>query len=168
AFDPSGNLLAGTDGKGLLYRIAPDGKASVLYDSRLREVNAVVVDPKGVIYAAAIGQEGEAPAPPSPQQPPSGPERETPTPSTSRPAPPPVVIPGVESGTSSTVTVTASASGSAPAASAVLPRSEVYRIDADGTVTVIWSSQSEVVYSLALDASCRPVAGSGEPGRVRV
>jgi len=168
AFDASGNLLAGTDGKGLLYRIAPDGKATVLYDSRLREVNAVVVDPKGVIYAAAIGQEGELPAPPAPQQPQPGPERETPPATSARPTPPPVVIPGVESGTSATVTVTASAAGTAPAPPAALPRSEVYRVDPDGTVSVLWSSQTEVVYSLALDASGRPVAGSGEPGRVRV
>jgi sugar lactone lactonase YvrE len=166
-FDQAGNLLAGTDGKGLLYRIAPDGKATVLYDSRLREVNAVVADPKGVIYAAAIGQEGEAPTSPPPQQAqPPGPERETP-PVAGRPVPPPVVIPGVESGTTTTVTVTASAAGP-PAAAGNLPKSEVYRIDPDGTVTPIWSSQSEVVYSLALDASGRPVAGTGEPGRVRV
>jgi len=165
-FDQGGNLLAGTDGKGLLYRIAPDGRATVLYDSRLREVNAVVVDPKGVIYAAAIGQEGEISVPPPPQPQPPGPERETP-PTSNRPVPPPVVIPGIESGTTATVTVTASAAGP-PSGVSSLPRSEVYRIDPDGTVTTLWSSQNEVVYSLALDPSGRPVAGTGEPGRVRV
>ena len=165
AFDQGGNLLAGTDGKGLLYRIAPDGKATVLYDSRLRELNAVLVDPKGVIYAAAIGQEGELPPPPQPQSP--APERET-TPPSSRRVPPPVVIPGLESGSTATVTVTASAAGAAPMPPGSLPKSEVYRIDADGTVTTIWSSQSEMVLSLALDPSGKPLAGTGEPGRVRV
>ncbi len=166
-FDPAGNLLAGTDGKGLLYRIAPDGKATVLYDSRLREMNAVTVDARGVIYAAAIGQEGEPPVPPPPQPQPPGAERETPVPS-NRPMPPPVVIPGVESGTTTTVTVTASAAGPPTSTAGPLPKSEVYRIDPDGTVTTIWSSQSEVVYSLALDPSGRPLAGTGDPGRVRV
>ncbi len=167
AFDPAGNLLAGTDGKGLLYRLTPDGKATVLYDSRLREMNAVVVDPKGVIYAAAIGTEGELPPPPPAQLAPSIPERETASP-TKGPMPPPVVIPGVESGTTTTVTVTASATGAPAAPPGSLPKSEVYRIDPDGTVTTIWSSQSEAVYSLALDSSGRPLAGTGEPGRVRL
>jgi len=166
AFDQGGNLLAGTDGKGLLYRIAPDGKATVLYDSRLREMNAIVVDPKGVVYAAAIGTEGEPPAPPPPQMQPPAQERETPPAKGS--LPPQVVIPGVESGTTATVTVTASATGAPSVAPGPAPKSEVYRIDPDGTVTTLWSSPSEVVYSLALDASGRPLAGTGEPGRVRV
>jgi sugar lactone lactonase YvrE len=164
AFDPSGNLLAGTDGKGLLYRITPDGKASVLYDSRLREMNALAVDPKGVIYAAAIGQEGDLPVPPPQQQ--AGPP-ETP-PSSLGPGRPPVVIPGVDSGTTTTVTVTASAAGPPAPAAGPQPRSEVYRIDPDGTVTTIWSSQNEVVYSLLVDPSGRPVVGTGDPGRIRV
>ncbi len=164
SFDAAGNLVAGTDGKGLLYRIAPDGRATVLYDSPLREVNAVVIDPKGVIYAAAVGQEGEIPSslPAPPQQ---APERETPPPG--RGPLSSVVIPGVESGTTTTVTVTASATAPGPGSGAA-PKSEVYRIDTDGTVTPIWSSQSEVVYSLALDPSGRPVAGTGEPGRIRI
>jgi sugar lactone lactonase YvrE len=164
AFDPSGNLLAGTDGKGLLYRITPEGKATVLYDSRLREMNAVAVDAKGVIYAAAIGQEGEMPMPLLRQ--PVAPQ-ETPAPARG-PSNPPVVIPGVESGTTATVTVTASAAGPPTPTAGPQPRSEVYRIDPDGSVTTIWASQSEVVYSLVVDPSGRPVVGTGDPGRIRV
>ncbi|MBI1951768.1 MAG: hypothetical protein HYS34_10460, partial [Acidobacteria bacterium] len=164
AFDLSGNILAGTDGKGLLYRVTPDGKATVLFDSRLREMNAIAVDPKGVIYAAAIGQEGDLPVPPTPQQ---AVPQETPAPSRG-PANPPVVIPGVEPGPTATVTVTASAAGPPAQAAPGQPRSEVYRIDPDGSVTAIWSSQSEVVYSLVVDPSGRPVVGTGEPGRIRI
>jgi len=167
AFDPAGNLLAGTDGKGLLYRITPDGKATVLYDSRLREMNAVVSDAKGVVYAAAIGAEGEVPGPPPPPLQAPAQERETPPPQKGA-LPPQVVIPGVESGTTATVTVTASATGAPVAPASATSKSEVYRIDADGTVTTLWSSPSEVVYSLALDATGRPLIGTGEPGRVRV
>src|SRR5262249_30035383 len=161
-FDSAGNLLAGTDGKGLLYRIAPDGKATVLYDSRLREVNTIAIDPKGVIYLSAVGQEGELVAPPpaaTAQAP-----REATAPPPGKRWRPAVAIPGVESGTTATVTVTASASGGVASAATPPAKSEVYRIDPDGTVTTIWSSQSEVVYSLALDPSGRPVAGTGEPG----
>ncbi len=166
AFDGSGNLLAGTDGKGLLYRVTPAGKASVVYDSRLREVNAIAVDPKGAIYAAVIGQEGETPVPPPLlQQAPQ--ERETP-PSSKGPVPPAVVIPGVESGPTATVTVTASAASPTATAAAATPKSEVCRVDTDGTVTTLWSSQSEVAYSLVIDPSGRPVVGTGEPGRIRV
>ncbi len=164
AFDLSGNLLAGTDGKGLLYRITPEGKATVLFDSRLREMNAIAVDSKGVIYAAAIGQEGDLPVPPPQPQPVA---QETPAPSRG-PANPAVVIPGVESGPTTTVTVTASAAGPSAQGALVQPRSEVYRIDPDGSVTAIWSSQSEVVYSLVVDPSGRPLVGTGEPGRIRL
>ena len=165
AFDPAGNLLAGTDGKGLLYRITPEGKATVLYDSRLREMNAIAVDAKGVIYASAIGQEGEMPMPLLRQ--PVAPQ-ETPPPARGGPSNPAVVIPGVESGTTATVTVTASAAGPPQPPAGSLPRSEVYRIDPDGSVTTIWSSQGEVVYSLVVDPAGRPVVGTGEPGRIRV
>ena len=165
ALDAAGNLLAGTDGKGLLYRITPEGKATVLYDSSLREINAVAVDPKGVIYAAAMGAEGEpgAPAPlpalPQPQPAEKGPAQ------AGAPLPPPIGIPGIEAGASATVRVTVSAA--APGFGAATPRSEVYRIDPDGTVSTYWSSQSEVAYSLLIDGAGRPLIGSGDPGRIR-
>ncbi len=63
AMPPSGRLLAGTDPGGLLYQIGADGKAEVLLDSDLREVSAIAVTPEGVIYAAAISEEPSAPAP---------------------------------------------------------------------------------------------------------
>jgi sugar lactone lactonase YvrE len=163
ALDAAGNLLAGTDGKGLLYRIDPQGKASVLHDSALREINAIAVDAKGIIYAAAIGVEGEAAPPlPLPQAPPRGAAQPP-----GAPVQPPIPIPGADSGASATVTVTASAAGPPGGPPGPAPRSEVYRIDPDGTVTTIWSSQSEVVYALLVDPGGRPIVGTGEPARIR-
>jgi hypothetical protein len=167
ALDAQGNLLAGTDGKGLLYRITPEGKATVLYDSRLREICAIAIDPKGVVYAAAIGTEGEPPAPPLLQALPQAAVPEKGQAQTGAPVPPPMPIPGIESGATATVTVTATPSSQAVPAQPPVPRSEVYRIDPEGTVSTIWSSQTEVVYSLLLEASGTPIIGSGEPGRVR-
>ncbi len=166
ALDGAGNLLAGTDGKGLLLRISPQGKAAVLHDSRLREVNAIAVDPKGTIYAAALGTEGE-PAVPLPQPLPQPTPRETPPPQAG--VQPPITVPGIEEGGGTTrITVTATSVATAAPGAAPLPKSEVVRIDPDGTVTTVWSAAAEIVYSLALDPSGRPILGTGEPGRVRL
>jgi len=165
ALDPQGDLIAGSDGKGLLYRITPSGKATVLYDSPLREIAAVAVDPRGTIYAAAIGGDGEPPIPlpqPHPSVPPAG-QGQSPA---GLPGQPPVALPGIDEGQSvPTVTVTAVSAVVTPHGPP--PKSEVYRIDPDGTVVTIWSSPSEVVYALALDSAGRPILGTGEPGRVR-
>ena len=164
ALDESGNLLAGTDGKGLLYRIDPAGKASVVHDSPLREINAVVTDGRGTLYAAAIGFEGELVRPPlDRRQLATGGQEQHPS---VVPGQAPVPVPGLGPGVTETVTVTASATGPSRNGD-LLPRSEVYRIAPDGTAVVVWSSQTEVVYALALDASGRPVIGTGEPGRIR-
>lgn len=163
--DGAGHLLAGTDGKGLLYRVNPQGQATVLHDSRLREINAIAVDPRGVIYAAAIGAEPEQPPLPSP--PPSLPQPQVAAREPgAAPLPPPVPIPGIEAGGGASVTVVATTAGLAQPAAAP-PKSEVYRIDPDGTVSTLWSSQDEVVYALLIDPSGRPIIGTGEPGRIR-
>ncbi|MGH2570551.1 MAG: hypothetical protein ACRDGR_04955, partial [bacterium] len=47
AFDAAGNLLLGTEGRGLIVRIAADGAARVLYDCPEGEVGAVLAGPDG-------------------------------------------------------------------------------------------------------------------------
>ncbi|HYV18553.1 MAG TPA: hypothetical protein VFC25_05950 [Verrucomicrobiae bacterium] len=164
AVDAQGNVLAGSDGKGLLYRITPQGKASVLYDSPLREIAAVAVDPKGSIYAAALGSEGETPPLPLliPQTTPQVREQVP----AGLPGQPPVPVPGISEEPTARVTVTTVSASLSPGGPPA--RSEVYRVDPDGTVVTLWSSPNEVAYALAIDAAGRPVIGTGEPGRLRV
>ena len=56
ALDPKGNLIAGSDGSGLVYRIAPNGEAFVLYSAPKKEITALAIDPAGNIYAASCGR----------------------------------------------------------------------------------------------------------------
>ncbi|MFQ5877171.1 MAG: hypothetical protein ACE5JH_05710 [Acidobacteriota bacterium] len=164
ALNPSGDVLAGTDGRGIIYRITPQGRASVLFDSPLREITAIAVGPRGAIYASAVGKEAKPAALPARRLRP--PEPGAPAPSGAAP-PTPLPIPGVGPQMTAVVTVTASAEGAAAPPPPPAPKSEIYRIDTDGTVTTVWSSAVEVVYAIAVDHAGRVVFGSGEPGRIR-
>lgn len=53
AFDDEGNLLLGTEGRGLVIRVNGRGKAEVLYDCPQGEVGAVLAGRDGVVWAAA-------------------------------------------------------------------------------------------------------------------
>jgi hypothetical protein len=165
ALDARGRLLAGTDGRGLLYSIGPDGQATVLHDSPLRELKSIAVDKTGVIYAAAVGVDGAKR--PAGTQPTKQAETGASGMPAGAPVAPPMPLPGVGAGPTETVTVTASANGAPAPAPRELPKSEVYRIDRDNTVTTIWSSPDEVIYSLVVDPEGRVLVGSGEPGRIR-
>jgi WD domain, G-beta repeat len=68
AWAKNGDLLAGSDGSGLVYRISPAGKGYVLFDSPRREVTSLAVAPNGTIYAACVGDKGHNPLPPLPVQ----------------------------------------------------------------------------------------------------
>ena len=65
AFDRAGNLIAGTDGSGLIYRVTPQGEGFVLYSAPKKEITALAVDAAGNLYAAGAGDKrGAAPLPP--------------------------------------------------------------------------------------------------------
>lgn len=68
AFDSQGNLIAGSEGSGLVYRIDKQGKGFILYDAPKREITAVAVDSDGTIYAANTGEKSHNPLPPLPVQ----------------------------------------------------------------------------------------------------
>jgi hypothetical protein len=53
AFDEAGRLLLGTEGRGLVIRVGPDGRGRVLHDTPHAEVGAVLAGPGDEVWAAA-------------------------------------------------------------------------------------------------------------------
>lgn len=148
--DGQGNLIAGTEPGGLVIRISPAGQGFVLYQAGRREVTALAVAPDGAIYAASVGAKpSPAPAvpPPVPAATPSATVSVSPAPSTGntpRPAaPPPTLTPSSVSG-----------------------GSELVRIAADGFPSRVWSDTSDIIYSIAIDKSGKPVVGTGNRGGI--
>jgi hypothetical protein len=145
AWDAKGNLIAGSDGSGLVYQIDPQGKGYVLFEAPRREITAVAVAANGVIYAASVGDKSHNPLPPLPVQ-------------------------GQGVGSIS-ITVVQPGSLAAANSSASLPEgSEIYALTPASADSVqaprkIWSGKDEVVYALA----ARPdglLALTGNRGRV--
>src|SRR5258708_28276247 len=56
AFDAQDNLIAGSDGSGLIYRIACAGEGIGLYRAPKKEITALALDRAGKLYAAAVGE----------------------------------------------------------------------------------------------------------------
>jgi len=51
ALDKRGNIYAGAGSEGKIYRIRPDGKSSVIFDSPEAEILSLVIDQSGRLYA---------------------------------------------------------------------------------------------------------------------
>jgi hypothetical protein len=150
---PGGELFAGSDGSGLVYRIEPDGKAFVLFEAAKREITALALGAKGQLYVAAVGERGRSPLPPLP----------------------------VTGAASVTATITIVQPGSVQAfnGNTVIPEgSDVYEIPAGeaglGTPVVqeaggaphrIWSSRDDIVYALYATADGL-LAASGNRGHM--
>src|SRR4029078_1132149 len=70
AFQPDGQLLAGTESPGRLFRIDRAGKAFLLLDSSSQEINAIRMNAQGNIFLAALsgrpsaGGTSSGPSPP--------------------------------------------------------------------------------------------------------
>ena len=58
AFDRDGQLLAGTESPGRVFRLDASGKPFVLLDSSYNEIHTLRVDSRGNIYVAAVGGRG--------------------------------------------------------------------------------------------------------------
>ena len=58
---PDGSVYAGSDGEGLIYKVAPDGKVSVVYDAPQSEVRTLLVAPDGTLYAGTAAEAGRRP-----------------------------------------------------------------------------------------------------------
>ncbi|WP_420239802.1 hypothetical protein ACOBR2_09615 [Telmatobacter bradus] len=118
AWDAKGNLIAGSDGTGLVYRIDSTGKGYVLFAAPRREVTAVAVDAAGTIYAACVGEKSRNPLPPLPLQN-NGIS---------------IVLPG--------------SMGAAGASSVLPEGSEVFALTEGQAPRKLWAARDEVVYAL--------------------
>lgn len=137
--EPDGDLLAGSDGNGLVYRIDKNGKGFVLYDSSKREVTALA-EQGGRIYAASMGEKTRSSLPPLPVE--GRPEI------TARVM---IVTPGM-----------ASASNSNP----LIPGgSEIDEINAQGVPRKLWSAANAIVYKMRPTPGGLLV-GTGNRGRI--
>jgi len=138
AWDSQGDLIAGSDGSGLIYRIDPQGRGYVLYEAPKREITSVAVGSDGTIYASGVGQKGHNPLPPLPVQ-------------------------GV--GTISITIVQPGSMQSANESTTIPEGTEIYALTPGKAPRTIWSSKDDIVYALAMRPDGL-LALSGNRGRI--
>jgi hypothetical protein len=138
AWDAKGNLIAGSDGSGLVYRIDPRGKGYVLFQAPRREITSIALAPSGTIYAACVGDKSRNPLPPLP----------------------------VQGMATISITVVQPQSLQAANASAAVPEgTDVYALTEGQAPRKIWSGKDEIVYALAAQPDGL-LALSGNRGRI--
>ncbi len=146
--DADGNVYAGTSPGALVMRITPGGEGFVLHQSDREEIVSLARDAEGNLFAAALGPKRNLSAPrPAPTSLP------TPTPAPSTPGQPSPPRPQGQ------------AQPTVPTARSPLTGgSQVLRLDRNGFPTVMWASDTEYVYSLALNTKGKLLAGTGNDG----
>jgi hypothetical protein len=139
-FEPNGNLIAGSDGGGLVYRIGKDRKAFVIYDAPKREVTALAESADGRLYVAAVGEKSKSPLPPLPVQ-------------------------GVAVATA-TITIVTPGSVQASSGNGLVPDgTEVDELSPQGAPRKLWASRDDVVYALRSTPQGL-LAATGNRGRI--
>jgi outer membrane protein assembly factor BamB len=157
AFDAKGNLIVGTEPSGRVVRITrtananarkdkekePAAEGFVLYETSKREVTALAIAPDGNIYAAAIGEKQHAGSQAT-------------------------AIITTSQGTT-TITGGGAIGGGAQNLTPFVPfppllSGSIYKLSPDGVPEELWTSRDDVVYSLALNADGRLLAGTGNNG----
>lgn len=137
-WDGKGNLIAGSDGSGLVYRITPQGKGYVLFEAPRREITSLAVGKNGTIYAACVGGKNKNPLPPLPVQ-------------------------GVGA---VTMTIVQPESMQAVNPSTSVPEgSEIFALTPGQAPRRLWSDEHAIVYALAIRPDGL-LAVSGNQGRV--
>jgi hypothetical protein len=135
-----GQLWAGTDGGGVIYRIDPKagGKPFAMYAATEREITALTEDAAGNIYASAVGSKSTSSLPPLP----------------------------VTGAVGVTVTFVQPGSAGAVQGSTIIPEGSVlYRIAPDGAPSKLLALKEDVVYGLAVKDGAL-IASTGNRGRV--
>lgn len=138
AWDGKGNLIAGSDGSGLVYRIDAQGKGYVLFEAPHREITSVAVGSDGTIYAASVGDKSRNPLPPLPVQ-------------------------GV--GTVSITIVQPSSLQAANASTSLPEGTEIYALSEGQAPRKLWAGKDDIVYALAPQADGL-LALSGNRGHI--
>jgi hypothetical protein len=144
AFDRAGNLLAGSDSGGLVYRIGKDGKGFILYNAPKREITSIAVGDNGsgkeAIWVSAVGERSRSSLPPLP----------------------------VTGNATVTATITIVQPGSVQAFNSntiVTDGSDIYEIAPDGAPRKLWSDKETVIYALMATPKGL-LAATGNRGRV--
>ncbi len=145
-FAKDGTLYAGSDGRGLVYRISPDGKGFVLFEAPKQEIPAMALDPEGNLYVAALGEK-------------------------TRTSLPPLSVHSEPTLTATIRIVSAGATESSNDSSLIPNGTVIYQIAPNGTPRELWASQHDVVYALAWqqgadDRESGLLAGSGNQGHL--
>lgn len=145
--DEAGNLIVGTEPSGLIFRITPQGQSFVLYQAAKREITALA-EHNGLIYAAAVGNKitglrvtGAPPVLPANKPPVQA------TGAAQQGSAPPTLAPPVGS-----MNV------------AVQGGSDLYCIQKDGSTQKLWSSSTDLVYSIAFSPDGKPLLATGNKG----
>jgi WD40 repeat protein len=142
ASDTQGNVYAAAGSPARVYRLSPDGKASVIFAPQELQVQALAVDDHGAIYAATspdgkvykIVRGGPAPGK---------------APDSSR----------------STAEVAASQEGAKPASPGEAPRTSA-TVDSSYSATVFFDPRTKYIWALALDRQGRLYVGTGDRGEI--
>ena len=160
ALDAQDNLIAGSDGSGLIYRISPAGEGFVLYSAPKKEITALALDRAGNIYAAAVGEKRGGGG-----QNPSGMAAALLTMGSNVPT-------GGTAPQAPGVTITPAPGSPQMAGPFPFPGgrtsggSDVYRIAPDGSPARVWTSHEDIVYALAFDSQGHLLAGTGNRGHI--
>ena len=145
-FDVEGNLLAGTGAPGQVFRIDSDGRAFVLLDTGYDEVRAVRRSAAGSVFVVGMSQ-------------------------TDSIQPAGTTAPSVSvSSHVTTVVVADAAENKLPSPSGngrpQGGRGAVYRIEPDGVWDIVWQSDADAPYDVALDVDNGFLVGTGNDGKI--
>jgi hypothetical protein len=174
--DSKGNLLAGTEPNGILYRITAKNKAFALYDASLPEIRAIAATPDGSIYAVGLGGALAKKVQAALQANQTGQGDTSGGASTSitvtadaggdlKPTPPEPAKPQTAAPVPATPSVTTTLTTNALDLSTI-DKSAIYRINPDNTVDTIWSSKEENVYDILPSPDGQLYFGTDQSGRI--
>lgn len=156
-FDREGHLLAGTGTPGRVFRIDADGRGFVLLDSPHREVRALRVADSGSVYVAALSDRPAASGGDTSSERVTSDSQRTTTPSVSTEI------------TAIAIVDTSQAGAGSPPSREGRPqpaKGAIYRILTDGVSDIVWTSEADLPYDLAIDAQNRLLVATGSEGRL--